>query len=904
MTFFSRLTSAVLLTLVAIVVAAEVSAQTYTRSQSTSTYTERTGTGISSFNNENYYSGFAKVVRLPFAFPFFNRTYRTAILNGSGQVAFRPDTGSTSNASLATPVADPNQHEAINVFRFSQKVTDFEPDAYTVHFESGRVVFQWKNNRDSAGEQLTRFNYQVHILTSGEIQLHFGPIESEFTDTHTFVSGIVNFGGTSAFAGFGNVLTQQTTLPTNGTVVTLVPSGFTQLAGVEVAPVDNPDSEAAFVSNQSDQRIGRFQLIPRGAGGTVSSIAVNHFFVGAGEPITLRLFQDNAPLGTFDGSDVQVGTTQSPSSTSVSTFGGLSEAITAAAVDYLVVASFGSLTSNSDSVGSTTVFGTGLTVSTVGWGMYASAFRHVSDGPHANVEMSQHSDADNPVASAGGNTVLASFEVRRGRVFSISRHERFIDFGTLTMTGVSVNLILSGLTIADISELRLYGDGGSIGVLDGSDPLLSTVTSPATTTVLFSSLAESVAVNGRDYLITFTLSGSYTGTGTVRANLNTGAFQASETAFQFTSGSNTTGTLVPVVGTTAVTYLARRTATHLTRIPANPSNTNLPACTFSLRTNVGTSNLTQLQFSATSDATTYLSAARLYIDAGIPGRFDGADTAIGGAGTIAATTITFGLAETITTTPVNYLLVVDIAAAATSATRFISLSTTGVTASVAAAGINSLSTALEINQGSANGVSITGFSMPSSVTVTTTPQVIAAIQLTPRGTGGLAPLITFDPIFAGGGPGNNCSISTIAVLEGAGPLGVLDATDRYIPNATEIEVDENDSVAILNNTSGGAVTSVRNILICAWTFDSSIDGPVVLAFRGFTAGTDVVWTSGVPAPTSTSSTISTGGGGGGGGGDGGDGGCSSGSGTGVNWLLMLGALAGLAVATRLRRSLA
>lgn len=889
--------------------AASLGAQSYTRTQSSVTYSQRNGGGGATVSNDvNGTYGFQAVrqVALPFAFPFFNRTYSTCWLSGSGSVTFNiSNASSQSTTALTTPIADAAQYEAIHAFRTPLLASDYDATPFTVHYETGRVVFQWSNVTCMAGtigQQMIAVNFQIHLLSSGEIQLYYGPETVDQADTPTFVSGIVNSTGATAFAGFGNVLTQQTVRPLANTMVSLVPSGFTQTAGVAIDAATNNDSVVTAVGGTSDVAMMRFRLTPRLAGGTVTQIVVNHFNVAAGQPITTRLFRDLGTAGVFDGADTQVGTTQSPSATTSSTFSGLTEAITSSAVDYIFVVNFGAITADGQSTFS--VVPGGITSAATVWGGCNTKLRAYSDGPEATVESSFQVGLSTPITLGAVQNRLLSFEIRRGRyplftTFWIK--QGFLDFGPLTTTTVSLGLGLGGgIAITDITELRLYRDGGTRGSLDGSDTLLSTITSPATTTIAFTGLSEASSLNGTDYLVTFSVSASFAGNGSVSAAVQAASFTGLQSGADFTTTEQASGEAQVVVGTTAATIVRPRADVSLLNIHARGTDTNVPAGWFSLQTNTGTATVSSIAFAASTDATTYLSAARLYIDTGTLGRLDVSDTAIGGSGAITATAITFGVSQSISTTPTNYLLVVDIAAAATAGSRTISLAAAGVTSTVTPIGTGS-SLNLEVQAGTVNGVDITLLQYNTTINISgDSPVPIARVQLTPRGTGGQAPQLVVDPLFAAGGIGSNCGLNSIAYLEGAGPLGVLDSTDRCLPAVRQTNIDSPDVLPLLPTGGTGPVTTTRNILVCLVRADAKFDGRVTLAFRGFTGGTDVRWTIGVPNPTNGVTTSSNSGGGGGGGGD--DGGCSTGaSDSHINLALLAGLMGAMFVGLRMRR---
>lgn len=882
--------------LLALVFAGVLSAQ-YTRTSSTAAYQERSGKGAATtlVFPDTYGQGHTYV--LPFDFPFYDRTFRQILISGHGRVQFavvNPQspadtgdlTGGVSNTTLRGAV-----HAVSGELVFSPLRTSF----LTVHSESGRVVVQWKDAAFFNGSQLLRFDFQIHLLSTGVIELRMGPTDAIVTDTPDFISGIANFDGSDVSAGFGNVLTRQSTMPANGSVVTFTPGSFMMASGIEVRNSANGAPETLLVNaNTNDVVFGGFSLTARGAGGTVTSIVVQHPDTN-GDPITMRLFRDNGTKGVFDGADVQVGTTQSPAATT-STFSGISEAITSGTTDYIVVANVGALSDGS--VQLFFVTSASITSAATLWGAAVLPLRGWVGGPVASLTTSQDSSDRAPLTAAGGEYPALSFDLTRGAFFSIDFStfgvlERHFDLGSVTTTTMQCQIILvTGIAITDIASVRLYRDGGTLGVLDSKDVLLGTVNSPATTDVFFSGLNETASLDGTDYLVTVTLSAAYAGAGSFYLRIEESGFVAASPDVNFDT-RNSSGNVIKAVGSASRLDVRGRTDVHITNRPVQGGETDLTAVAFALRAYGASTTVTGMTFTG-SMALGSVVTPRIYRDAGTPGVFDAADTLLTATPAIALDQIAFtGMSENVgTAAEQHYILVWNVAASPTTDFQL------GLTSSMVTSGIgtttgSALGTNFQVSGSGANGVDVTLIQFLSSGTTLDGTEMlpIARVQCTPRGAGGDAPNINFLVLNAQGGLHDDGSVVYWVFLEGSGPLGKLDATDIHIPSLFS------DSGVNLG-TGSNEVTTTRNYLICVDRRLPAISGICQLKYGGVVGGTDLRLVATPPSGTITLKVVRKAGGGGGGD----DGGCSTGlSDTRLNGALLAAALGLMLVATRARR---
>ncbi len=288
-----------------------LAAQTYTRTETAGTYTERTGNGSSLNWLEETIGGDdnAALVTLPFTFNYFDRAYNQCIINTNGRITFHSNNPDTFSVVNLTPTVAADGRDTIYGIGGDLYASDHDPRTNVrVYNESGRVVFQWKDITRFGGSGHLFINFQIHLLSSGNIEMVYGSefLPTGFTDNGlTFSSGIVNQDGTAAFAGFGNVLTSQTTRPANGTTVTLVPSGFTAAAFVRMTATDTTIAPTHLIAPSTNTPILGFQLSAVGAGNTVTQLVFQHTDFGmSGLSATYSLVRDAGTIGVYNSEPV------------------------------------------------------------------------------------------------------------------------------------------------------------------------------------------------------------------------------------------------------------------------------------------------------------------------------------------------------------------------------------------------------------------------------------------------------------------------------------------------------------------------------------------------------------------------------------------------------------------------
>ncbi len=818
--------------------ASGLASQTYTRTQTTGAYVERTGTPAAATLVGNFNDG-AFSFALPFDFAYFDRTYRHCFLNTNGQVTFTTaNVASLDVANLTAVVASPTLRESINVLRSDLAGNDLTAN-FGIFVESGRVVFQWRRVGSATNAGAYHMNFQCHLLSNGTIELRYGPEIIAVDQDLSYVSGIVNASGAASFAGFNNLLTVQTARPAAGQIVTFVPAGFTQSDGVDLAGRVNASPAAGFYGGDTqDHVIANFRLAPRGAGATVTQIRVRHMAVNIADTMSLTLYRDGGLLGALDAPDVPLGGgAQSMSGAATTTFS-ISELVTTQAISYLLVLNVGATTTFYERDVNAYHFhilptSADITSTAAVWGGYYSEIHQSSPGPVVRAAVSREAARMNLARANTGNVPLVSFDLR-----TVS------GFGNTTCSEMAFSVALTGLAISDIAEFRLYRDDGSLtGGVDPNDTQIGgTLANPTSTSFSFN-VSEYLSSSGVNFLLTLRLGAAYAGNGQITGSLAFAGLDFLVTDTVVAPSTAADGYPLLTTGTGASVILRPRLDGKLTSLPVAATSTNNAAVCFFLQTSTGTSNLSGLVFRGD---TTGISAARLLEDTGTSrGRFDAGDIQLGLPGTIvsaAAGTITFGFAPSLALPPSgrNLLLVVDFTGAAAAVTHTMSLAPADVAATVAVAGVTVTGTAMTVQAGSANGVDITAVGFVGSVSFGGNQiGLVARVLMTARGTGGDAPALEFEVTDAAGGVGRLSGLRTLVFIEGAGPLGVLDSTDMLLNHYDRDPLDHTTPLTLLSSGSPASVTGVRSILICVRREGLPVDGIAGIAFRGFVGGTDV-----------------------------------------------------------------
>lgn len=829
---FAALRAACLLAVVGLFAAA-LSAQTYTRTQTTEAYSERTGTPLAATKLGNLDDG-AWQVALPFDFPFFGRTYRQVFLNSNGSLSFiGAGPTSSSVSTLSTPVSA-LLRGSVHVLRTDLAGNELLTN-FTAHAESGRVVFQWRQVAGAAHAGAYHLNFQCHLLSNGNIELRYGPETVNFDQDLTYVSGIVNESGAASFAGFNNLLTVQTLRPAASQLVTLVPSGFTQQSGVEIAVRQSGLPAAAdFKGQGAGKVVGSFRLTPRGTGGTISGITVHHFAAGALETFDLLIYRDGANLGFLDASDVPLGGGAQSMAGSTSTTFVLSEPVTSVARDYLLVVnatSFGTYYERDVNSDHFSFDASDVTVDTLAWGRFFTALHEFAPGHVVRAGISRSYVAPAVARPGAWDRPLLSFELRNQP-----------QYGNAIVTQFSFALTLSGIAIGDITDVAVYRDLGQRGVVDAQDTLVDFVTDPLSTTINLSS-SEWIANTGSDYLLTFTLDPASVAEGTVSAALNSLNFS---TGVGVVTPAGVSGNDVLCTQTGTTLLVRERPDARIDALPVAITQINLPANAFNLITSFATASVTSMVFRGN---TVGVAAARLYQDTGsLPGRLDGVDAQVGGtpvivSGVSGSVTFTFATSLAVNSGGGDMLLVVDLAGASVGASIALSLAPADIATAVPVAGLTASGNSLNVQAGGANGVNVTDVDLVSSMVLgANDKKVLGTVQLAARGVGGSAPQLHLAFLDSVGGVGDGSGLVLYMYIEGTGPLGVLDATDLLLNTNDVNPFTGSAAITLLANGTPNSVTGTRNILLCVRRHKWQFGGTTTVALRGFSGGTDVQMT--------------------------------------------------------------
>ncbi|MCF6227482.1 MAG: hypothetical protein L3J82_02300, partial [Planctomycetes bacterium] len=501
-----------------------LAAQSYGRTDTTTTYVERAGTGAALPLVDDSYDDGAKFVPLPWDFPFFDRTYKGCWMNTNGRIHFSDEAVDDYDIEdLTATVTEEDLTEAINVYAGDiTGSTEWDrASQFTVHYESDRVVFQWKGVANYESDEYgTRLNFQCHIFQSGEIRLYMGPNRFFINDFEDYVSGIVNANGSQSFAGFNNSLLIQQAVPASGNTVTFTPTGYTQADGIVAGPRYGADyTSKVYFEGDTDVVVAQFCLQANGAGGTVTEIGIDNSTPTAGNTLSLKLYLDAGTLGAVDGADTLLAT--QAMTTGFTTFSGLTEVLdsTTPLRNYLLAVDITAINEDFESYFYFDIDNGDIVYTASIWGGYLKGestpdqprFAFL-EGPFVEFNVSENAGRFASVTAGGAEVAIASFEValRESNATSVE------------LNSFEVLITLTGMAIADVSQIALYRDAGSVGQLDGSDTLLATVANPATTTIAFTALTEAMTSPGQDYIITAMVGTSYTtlAVGGIRATVS------------------------------------------------------------------------------------------------------------------------------------------------------------------------------------------------------------------------------------------------------------------------------------------------------------------------------------------------------------------------------------------------
>lgn len=404
----------------------------------------------------------------------------------------------------------------------------------------------------------------------------------------------------------------------------------------------NANASQASVNNAIDG----FTMAMSAGSGAVTSLTVlgDANFTAANIPTNgVKVYRDAGVIGTYEaGTDTLISTASSAVSGSATTVTLTSETVTTAAANYLVTVDL--------TAGATPLLGT-LTATVSG--AAGTGLGTVTDSDTTGASLTFV--AGNVVTVGEGTDPANNTNAQRGSSLAIDGFTLASSTGSASVTAITVTGS-ANFTATNIGTngVKIYRDLGTVGTLDGADVLLNT-TSPAiatnTTTVPLTT-AESVTTTAANYLVVVDIAAAATLTNTITANVS-GVTQTGAVSVTDSDANSATLTV------TAAQTLTIGNGT-------NPANANIQTGnvasldSFTMAINTGTGAISSLTLTGSANFTTAnIASAAIYVDNGVVGTYEaGTDTLVassyGQAGTVG--TITFSVAEPVTTVAKNYLV--------------------------------------------------------------------------------------------------------------------------------------------------------------------------------------------------------------------------------------------------------
>ncbi len=588
-------------------------------------------------------------------------------------------------------------------------------------------------------------------------------------------------------------------------------------SGLLVSDGANP-SDAIVPQGSTNKAMNSFVLSMGAGTGSVSTLTLT----GGAQFVTanvsaIRIYRDNGVVGTYEsGTDVLVPSTTGWAGSVATLTITTPESVSTTAVNYLIVIDIQAAATIGNVLWGTITAATGTTLGTL---QYAD-----SNSGNLTVRTSglMVSDGTNPISAiapqSSTNRAMNSFVLSMGAGTG--------SVNTLTLTGGAQ------FVTANVSAIRIYRDNGVVGTYEsGTDVLVPSTTgwagSVATLTI---TTPESVSATAVNYLIVIDVAAAATIGNTLSGRI-TAATGTTLGTPQYADASSATLTVV----TSALTV-----AEGLNPIGANAPQASInnamdaflmycSSCSVNTITLTGSTNFT----------TSNVTSIKIYRDYGVKGTLDDADVLVPTTYTHTATnaTITFTTPESITPTPVNYLVVVDIAAAAT----------TG----------NTLSGRVTAATGTGLGTPVYNDSSSSTLTITAGPTLTIGNGTNPGNANALigsydnaldafSTVLSFNNsatiktlTFTGSPNFTAANIKNIKIYRDSPTLGTLGSGDLLVPITYSLA----GSVATITLTNPEAVTSTAKNYIVAVDMMPNIPGTSVgLTFTGtVTAVTGSGW---------------------------------------------------------------
>ncbi|HEY3448494.1 MAG TPA: CxxxxCH/CxxCH domain-containing protein [Myxococcales bacterium] len=733
-----------------------------------------------------------------------------------------------------------------------QGTTNHEVDSFTVAKVSGTgtlstVVFTGSAQFTSANVSSVKL-YQ----DAGTLGLYEPGVDTLLTTTTSWATNVATItvtGGlamtttpvnvlvavdVAAAATPGNTLSG-TVSNVTGTGITVVDDQDTSSAtvtitttGLNVLDGTNP-ANASAIQTSTNNAVDSFVLSMGTGTSTVSTLTLTNSAQFTTTNVSaVRLYRDNGTIGAWDAADVLVPTTGTIGTSMTLTIT-TPEPVSTTPVNYIIVVDVAAAATNGNTLTSRVTAATGTGIGTPLYSDSASATLTI-----ATLTTTVGNGIDPPSVNAQQGSAGHEQDA-----FTVVKNYGTGTLSTLTLT------TSAQFTTTNVAAVQIYRDSGTIGTLDAADTLVpATGTIAATTMTVTFTTPEPVSTTAQNYLIVVNVQGAATVGNTLTARVTgmTGTNLGTVTATGDTAGATLTVVASGLTVTNSIDPVSGSAPT---------GATGLALDAFNLDMSLGSGSVSTLTFTGSAQfVSTNVSAIRIYRDNGVVGTYESGTDVLVATTTAWATnvaTITFTTAEPVTTTGQNYLLVIDVAAAAAIGAS-LSGTVTGATGTT-------LGTPVYADTGSAAlTVILSGLAVSDSTAVASSsaPQgSLRNVMNSFRFNMGLGSGSVSTMTLTGSAQLLAANVAAIKVYRDNGQIGALDAMDVLVPiNAPTWATN----VATLTFTAAEPVTTtVASYLVvidvaAAATVGNTLSGTITAA-----TGTGV----GTPAYSDTTSGVLT-----------------------------------------------